>query len=59
MAGLQEYAVMKFDYLKGQYEKNNIVTEGINITHCHFIIYSIVSLLNINIQPFTTVSLGS
>ncbi len=46
MAGLQEYAVMKFDYLKGQYEKNNIVTEGINITHCHFIIYSIVSLLN-------------
>jgi hypothetical protein len=46
VAGLQEYAVMKFDYLKGQYEKNNIVTEGINITHCHFIIYSIVSLLN-------------
>ena len=43
---MQEYAVMKFDYLKGQYEKNNIVTEGINITHCHFIIYSIVSLLN-------------
>jgi hypothetical protein len=45
VAGLQEYAVIKFDYLKGQYEKNNIVTEGINITHCHFIIYSIISLL--------------
>ena len=45
MAGLQEYAVVKFNHLKGQYEKNNIVTEGINITHCRFIIYSIVSLL--------------
>jgi hypothetical protein len=32
---LQEFAVMKFDHLKAKYEKDKIVTEGINITYSY------------------------